>query len=678
VTRHDVQPGPDNFHDLADLLPEAMLLVSGDGALLTTNRAALGLLGRGADELAGAPLERFCVEGGATVAAAVRAGARTNQLVPCSLTIARPDGTRVACRCEAAVYRHRSDDTPAIVLLRLASREAAVNQFVLLNQRIDQLSREIAKRRVVEDELRATTERLRVTLGSIGDAVIATDAQGFVTFMNPVAQELTGWSFEQAGGRHLDEVFVIVNEASGQPVESPVSKVLHCGGVVGLANHTALVRRDGTHLPIDDSGAPIRDDRGAIVGVVLVFHDVSERNAMERELVLRAQRLEEADRRKDEFLSMLAHELRNPLAPLRMGVQLLARKPGDGAQVSRLAEMMDRQTSHMVRLVDDLLDVSRLTRGTIALHRQRLPLAQVLEQAAEMSQPAMQARGVSLAVDPCPADPHVDGDPTRLVQVFANLLSNAAKFSQPGALVRMTTRVDAGQAAISVCDEGIGMDAALLPQVFDLFMQGQRSLDRAQGGLGVGLTIVRSIVQMHGGTVEARSEGPGRGSEFLVTLPVVAAGASLAASSADKAGDAAPRSALKVLVVDDNVDAAQTLCSVLERWGHAVHVAFTAQAAVELVPVMRPQAVLLDIGLPGMNGYEVARAVRLLPGMDAMLLVAVTGYGDEDARRQSRQAGFDHHLTKPVEPGTLQALLSEHAQRVGAARRRSDDPPFRE
>ena len=675
MTLHDVQSAPDGFRELADLLPEAMLLVSGDGVLLAANRAAVGLLGRDAGELAGVPLARFCAEDGQAVAAVIRAGARTTRLVPCNLTVIKPDGSRMPCRCEAAVYRPRAGEASAIVLLRLGSRQAAVGQFLVLKQRIDQLSREIGKRQLAENELRATTERLRVTLGSIGDAVMATDAAGHITYMNPVAEQLTGWVFAEAAGRHLDEVFVIVHEPTGTPVESPVAKVLRLDGVAGLANHTALVRPDGTRLAIDDSGAPIRDADGAIAGVVLVFHDVSERHAMERELALRARHLEEADRRKDEFLSMLAHELRNPLAPLRMGVQLLARQHGDRPEVLQLAQMMDRQTGHMVRLIDDLLDVARLTRGAVAVHRKRVPLAQVLEQAAEMSQPAMQARGVALATQPCPADAHVDGDLTRLVQVFANLLSNAAKFSQPGALVRMTTHVDAGQAVVSVRDKGIGIDEALLPHVFDLFVQGQRSLDRAQGGLGIGLTIVRSIVQMHGGTIAARSEGPGRGSEFVVSLPLLAAGPPLAPHAADHAGDPAPRSALKVLVVDDNVDAARTLCSVLERWGHDAHAVFTAPAVVEVVPAMRPQAVLLDIGLPGMNGYEVARAIRLLPGMDPMLLVAVTGYGDQEARRQSRQAGFDHHLTKPVEPETLQALLSEHARRLDAVRHRPDERP---
>jgi PAS domain S-box-containing protein len=666
VTRHNVLSALAPVGKFAQLLPEAILLVSGEGLLLTANQAAAHLFGRSADELVGRSLAQFCLDEERAVAALIRTSARTRQLVPGSLRISLPDGGQCACRCEGAVYQPRSAQAPATVMLRMARKEAAVSQFILLNQRIDDLSREVIKRRRVESELRATTERLRVTLGSIGDAVMATDDAGRITFMNPVAEQLTGWQFERACGRHLDEVFMIVHEETGQPVESPVAKALRCGTVVGLANHTVLIRADGARLPIDDSGAPMRDENGAVMGVVVVFHDISERHAMQRELVLRAQRLEEADRRKDEFLSMLAHELRNPLAPLRMGVQLLARKHGGVQDVSRLAEMMERQTGHMVRLVDDLLDVSRLTRGTIALHRARVSLAEVVEQAIEMCQPAMQARGVTLAFEPWPADAHVEGDSTRLVQVFANLLSNATKFTESGGQVIIRARVDADRAVVSVRDSGIGMDAELLPRVFDLFMQGERSLDRSQGGLGVGLTIVRSIVELHGGTIRAHSDGLGHGSEFVVSLPLVASVAQPddPGASAPATPLARPQSALRILVVDDNVDAAQTLCSILERWGHETRPAYSAQDALELLPVVRPDAVLLDIGLPGMNGYELARAIRLLPGLEAMLLVAVTGYGDENARLQSSRAGCDHHLTKPVDPETLLSLLSRHSART--------------
>jgi PAS domain S-box-containing protein len=517
-----------HFEELADLFPEALLLAAGDGTLLAVNSAAGELLGRSAADVTGRPLWAFCADEPSAVAALLKAGSRTRKLVPGGLTLRHRDGGAIACRCEAAVLRPRSDKATASVLLRLVRKEAAVSQFLVLNQRIDELSREIVRRQQLEVELRAATEHLRVTLESIGDAVIATDSSGRITFMNPVAERLTGWPVDRAAGRHLDEVFVIVNEQTREPVESPVAKVLRHGGVVGLANHTVLLRPDGTELPIDDSGAPIRDEAGTVRGVVLVFHDVSERNALQRELLAKTQRLEEAGRRKDEFLSMLAHELRNPLAPLSLGVQVLERKHGGVPGVSPLTQMMGRQISHMVRMVDDLLDASRLTRGVIELRVQRIALREVLEQAVEMSQPLIEGKSLSWSMDPVPAGALLEGDLTRLIQVFANLLSNAAKFTPAGGSIHLGVGVDAGQARVSVKDSGAGIPAGLLPHVFELFVQGDRTLDRAQGGLGIGLTIVRSIVEMHAGRVQALSAGPGLGSEFVVTLPLAPAPVALA------------------------------------------------------------------------------------------------------------------------------------------------------
>jgi PAS domain S-box-containing protein len=648
----------DGFAELANLLPDALILVDADGALQAVNEAACRLFGRRRADLQPSMLVALVREESAAVATLLRAGSRSRSLLPGRLTVVGPTGDEFACRCEASVFRPRSQESPALVLLRLTPREAASSRFVLMNDRIEQLSREITRRRAVEQALRAATERFRVTLSSIGDAVIATDAAGRVTFMNAVAESMTGWPHGLAQGRHLDEVFVIVNEETRQKVESPVAKVIRLGGIVGLANHTVLIRADGTELPIDDSGAPMLDADGVMLGVVLVFRDISERHALEKQVALKAQRLLEADHRKDEFLSMLAHELRNPLAPLQTGIHLLEHKYGSMPEVAHLSGMMNRQISHMVRLVDDLLDVSRLTRGTIDLRKQPMPLMAAVEQAVEMVRPAFQAREVALSVAPLQTDVVVDGDLTRLVQVFSNLLTNAAKFTERGGTVRIAVEHGGDLAHVRVVDTGEGIDPALLPAIFDLFVQGKNTLDRSKGGLGIGLTIVRSIIALHGGAITAHSEGVGCGSEFQVTLPCHWTGNLPAAATPDSTGRPQAPATLPVLVVDDNVDAAQSLAEILEMWGHRAHVAHDARGALDVISAARPRVALLDIGLPGTNGYELARAIRTLPDAQQMVLVAVTGYGDPGARQQSSEAGFDRHLTKPVDLGTLETLLA--------------------
>ncbi|MEJ7928917.1 ATP-binding protein [Ramlibacter sp. AN1015] len=509
--------------ELADALPEPLLLVSSRGTLLSANRAAAALLGVPAQSLANRRLAELVLESEEAVQELLTSCSRSRSMLPSSLTFVGPAGEPLACTCQGAVARPRSASGDAQVLLRVAVKASATDRFLLLKERIEQLSREISRRRMAEAALLEAKEWYRVTLESIGDAVVVTDREGRVTFMNAVAQELTGWPLQDAERRHLDEVFVIVNDETRASVESPVSKVLRLGGIVGLANHTLLIRRDGSELPIDDSGAPIRSADGTLGGVVLVFRDLSERYRLERELVHKTRRLEETDRRKDEFLSMLAHELRNPLAPLRNGVHLLSTRYAQVQGVGRLAGMMGRQIEHMVRLVDDLLDVARLTRGAIRLQTEHMRLADAIEQAAEMSRPHMDSRGLRFTVALPPPTVWVDGDRTRLVQVVSNLLSNAAKFTPPGGSVQLGYMSEGGQAVVSVIDTGAGIEAELLPRIFELFVQGDATLERSSGGLGIGLTIAQSIAHMHGGDIEASSRGPGQGSEFVLRLPLLEA-----------------------------------------------------------------------------------------------------------------------------------------------------------
>lgn len=510
----------EGFASLADLLSEPLLLASQTGTIHAANAAAMRLFGRSKDKLVGQSLTELVLDANEALEA-LRRALRSTAFAPGTLRILTSDGEAVACRCDGAVYRTPQvrDAEPALVVLRLASRASAASEFVALRDKIVQLSRENMARRAAEEAVARSAARLRVTLESIGDAVIATDKMGAVVFMNPVAEQLTGWSARQASGRHLDEVFVILNEDTRETVESPVAKVLRLGTVVGLANHTILVRRDGSEMPIDDSGAPIRDLGGAVEGVVLVFRDLTERHALERELVAKTVRLQEADRRKDEFLSMLAHELRNPLAPLRNGVEIIRRSQVPSG-VSRTAEVMSRQITHMVRLVDDLLDVSRLTRGKLELRMSSVGVPDLVRGAEEMMRPICDAHGVTLhLIEPIP-EVKVRADAARLVQVLGNLIGNAAKFSPNAGTATVEAVRTAGGVEITVTDEGVGISTEELPKVFDLFFQADQGMGREQGGLGVGLTISRSIVEMHGGTLRASSKGLGHGSTFTMSLPL--------------------------------------------------------------------------------------------------------------------------------------------------------------
>jgi PAS domain S-box-containing protein len=510
----------ESFLKVADLLPEPMILVAVDGTILAANRASEKRLETFTRPLQGHRLQDLAADPPEAVASYLRDCSRSRQLVLGSLRFLGNSTSTAVWRCEGEVYRPRKEGEAALLLLRLQPRESVVQRFLLLNEQVQAMNREIVRRREIEAALRDQREWLRVTLESIGDAVIATDTSGRVTFLNPTAQALIGWPEEETVGRPLDEIFTIVNEDTREPVQSPVAKVLRDGVAAGLANHTVLIARDGREIPIDDSAAPIRGEDGTVLGVVLVFHDISERRNLERELRHRAGRLAEADRRKDEFLAMLAHELRNPLAPIRNALHIMAMPGASGEAVARVREMMERQVLHMVRLVDDLLDISRITRGKIELRKEAVDITNLIRRTVEAVEWQAKARNLNIRLS-LPAEPcGVEVDPTRLDQVILNLLNNALKFTEPGGLIEVDVRRQKSGLQISVRDTGVGIEPELLPEIFEPFLQGSRSLDRSQGGLGIGLTLVRNLVEMHGGTVTAQSAGEGHGSEFVVRLPL--------------------------------------------------------------------------------------------------------------------------------------------------------------
>jgi PAS domain S-box-containing protein len=651
------------------------------------------------------------------------------------------------------------------------------------------LEREVGERRRAEQAERAERERHQTTLASVGDGVIVTDAGGRVVSLNPVAEDLTGWLTVQAVGRPLKQVFRTRDEMTHESAEMPLAQVVR-GGVTRQMDQTELAARGGAALPIEHCTAPIRDERGIVTGVVIVFRDITERKGaeqalrdseeqykaiysqaaigiaeadllgrlirannrfceilgydraallgrrfveftapadrleslecfqtllsggpmyaiekryvrkdetivwarvavslirdsagqparvvaviediterkrLESELQRRVAELAEADRRKDEFLATLAHELRNPLAPIRNALHLMGEPSADARALEPERAMAERHVVHLARLIDDLMDIARISRGKIALRKETLLLAPLIERAVASVRPALESRGHRLEVVLPEAPVSLAADPTRLEQILGNLLNNAIKYTEPGGTIQVHVEPERDHVVLRVCDSGIGIAPELLPRIFDLFVQAENHRDRSQGGLGIGLSLVRRLVEMHGGTITAHSAGPHRGSQFVVRLPALPASHSKDGQKPSEHGAVRGASRTpprrRILVVDDNHDAANSLARLLKRlYGQDVHVAHDGPAALESVDRLHPEVVLLDIGMPGMDGYEVAQRLRKKPELAALKIVALTGWGQEADRVRSRAVGFDHHLVKPVDPADLCKLLEE-------------------
>lgn len=384
-----------------------------------------------------------------------------------------------------------------------------------------------------------------------------------------------------------------------------------------------------------------------------------ERRRLESELVRRAEELAEAHRRKDDFLAILSHELRNPLAPVRNALQVLRMHTSQDATVTQAREILERQVQVLTQLVDDLLDMTRVARGKLQLRKQRVEASALLQRAVETARPSIDKRQHRLTVVTPDHPVWLDADPLRVQQILLNLLGNAAKYTEPGGQIQVSVITEGDRAVFRVRDNGLGIDAKLKARIFDLYMQAEHDLEHSQGGLGIGLSLVRHLVELHGGTIEVISDGRGKGSEFIVRLPREVTPANTSnAGNGHRSESPAATAARRVLIVDDNRDGAQSLAIMLRLWGHQVSVAFDGPTALVLALQERPDFVVCDIGLPGMDGYEVAEALRQQYG-DGILLVALTGYGQEDDRRRAREAGFNHHVVKPVNPEELQRLLTQ-------------------
>jgi PAS domain S-box-containing protein len=411
-----------------------------------------------------------------------------------------------------------------------------------------------------------------------------------------------------------------------------------------------VVRPDGSIRWVRDRAFPVRDAAGQFYRLVGIIDDFTERKSAE-------EALKEADRRKDEFLAILAHELRNPLAPIRNAVELLRRADGNSTLMEQARSMMERQLAQMVRLIDDLLDISRITRRKLQLRKERVELAAVVRSAVEASRPVIDAQAHQLTLTLPPEPIHLDADPIRLAQVFSNLLTNAAKYTEKGGHIWLTAERQGSELVVSVRDTGIGIAAEHLPRLFEMFSQLAPALERSQGGLGIGLALVRGLVELHGGRVEVRSAGLGKGSEFIVHLPMVESPMPVPQEPVEvEKFRSVPKR--RILVVDDNRDAAVSMVMMLRMMGHETSTAYDGLEAVQAAATFRPEVVLLDIGLPKMNGYEAALHIRKQPWGKGMVLIALTGWGQEEDKRRALEAGFDHHLTKPVEAFALEKLLA--------------------
>jgi PAS domain S-box-containing protein len=533
----------------------------------------------------------------------------------------------------------------------------------------------LAFRRLAEQQRNARAlaehrDRLQVTLASIGDAVLATDEKRLVQVLNPVAGQLLGWAPAEAVGRPLSEVFHIVHEETRQPAEDPVAKAIRLGTIVGLANHTIVISRDGRETPIEDSAAPIKDADGKVLGVVLVFRDVSERKGFEREQARLAEgermariQAEEANRSKDEFLATVSHELRNPLNAIAGWTVILRSGAAEPQACQHAAEVIERNARALTRLVEDILDVSRIVTGKLRIEPRETELTPTVRAAVDAVRPAAEAKQIAIATDLEPAGP-VWGDPDRLQQVIWNLVANAVKFTPKEGKVAVKLHRAGSQVRIVVGDNGPGIPAELLPHVFDRFRQADSSSTRRHAGLGLGLAIVRHLVELHGGTVTVASDGPGLGATFTVSLPVrplgTVPGAAAEESLEPRLAPTAesPLRGLRTLVVEDDPDSLEMVCTLLAQRGADVRPALSTAEALAVIDGWRPDLLISDLGMPEEDGFTLIRRVRALPAEKGgqVPAVALSARTRPEDRLEALSAGFQMHVAKPVVPAELLAV----------------------
>ena len=608
--------------ELRDFLDNAAVglhMVGRDGTIIWANRADHEMLGYSAEEYVGRNIAEFHADHGSL--ASVMERLQTGETIREQPAV---------LKCKDGSVRHV-----------LVSSNAHFEDGKFVHTRC--FTVDVTAQRLAEAALLEARRHLGAIVESSEDAIIAIDLSGRINSWNLGAERLYCHAREEIIGKpistiippnlHIEEQQIIERVGRGERIEH---------------YETVRLRKDGSRVEVSLTVSPVRDAEGRLVGISKVARDITDRKKAQRELAQEA-------RRKDEFLAILAHELRNPLAPIRYALSIAKQGAVSTAQARRAGEVIERQVEHMARLLDDLLDVSRIARGRVELRRKRVDLTSVIGAAIDAARPLIDSREHQLSLD-LPREPlRIEADPVRITQVLSNLLNNAAKYTDPGGRIELRAWREGDEIVFVVRDNGIGIAPEMRERLFNLFSQALPAIERSEGGLGIGLALVKGFVELHGGTIEARSAGPGKGSEFVVRIPVGETGAAEVVAEKPVAAD--PRQRLRILVADDNADAAETCAMLLELWGHEVEVVHGGQAAVVAAEQFRPHVALLDIGMPQLNGYQVAELMRAAPWGRHATLVAVTGWGQEEDRQHALSAGFDHHLTKPVDPKQLQPLL---------------------
>jgi PAS domain S-box-containing protein len=626
------KPDPALFQLMAEQVRDyAVFLLDPEGRVMSWNAGARLIKGYSADEIIGRHFSAFYPE-----------EALRRKWPEHELQVATREG-----RFEDESYRVRKDGSrfwANVIITALRDHNGKLIAF-------SKITRDLTDRRQQEEALRQSEERFRLLIEGVTDyAIYMLDPEGMITSWNAGAERIKGYRREEILGRHFSNFFTEEDLAAGKPWTELVA-----ARTTGRDEGEGWrVRKNGERFWARVVITALKDPDGRLRGFAKVTQDLSQ--------LRRTQELEEAARRVNEFIAMLAHEIRNPLAPIRNAVQLMEQLPPGDPRHLALRQTIDRQSAHLSRIADDMIDISRVTRGALSIEKKCVNLSDVLARSLEAAAPLIDASKHKLFVDLPPKALNVDGDMDRLTQVFTNLLNNAARYTPFGGSISVTGRNDKGAVCVRVRDTGRGIEAECIKDIFNMFVRGRAPLDRVGEGLGVGLALARNIVELHGGSIEAKSEGAGKGSEFIVTLPAAAGTAERRPSTHEAMRT--PGAGKRILVVDDNVDAAQTLEMLLKALGHEAMVAYDGPQALEAMTQFVPDVVLLDIGLPGMNGYEVARRMRAAAGA-GLRIVAITGWGKEDDRKRSAEAGFDLHLVKPVDAAQLRSAVENGGHAPG-------------
>ncbi len=637
---YTLEAADEPYRLLVEQLPQSAATLTVGGTILYSNRRFTELLKSPLPALLGKPIHDLVApESRPVIASLLREG-------------------QVA-EVQGEVTLLRADGTPVPVYLGVcALAEGALGRCLMVTDLTEQ--RHYQELRRTQEALRASEARFRDLLLALPVAVYTTDREGRITLFNDQAAHL--WDRRPEIDKDLWCGSWRIFRPDGSPLPHdccPMAATLREGHAV-RSEEIVVERPDGTRICVLAHPEPLRDASGEVVGAVNMLVDITDRKQME-------EALKDADRRKDEFLATLAHELRNPLAPIRNALQLFKAKDLPDPELQWGRDVIDRQVQVMARLLEDLLDVSRISRGKVELRKERVTLRSIIEAALETSRPVIEAGSHQLTMILPPEPIYLEADPVRLAQVFSNLLNNAAKYTEQNGHIWLSVARQGSTVRVSVKDSGIGIPSEMLPHIFAIFSQAAPALPHAQGGLGIGLSLVKGLVELHGGGIEAHSGGPGRGSEFVVYLPVAEASPVQEPAPPTQDGEQDVGAPCRILVVDDNRDSADTLAMLLQIMGNEVGTAYDGEQAITAAAALRPDVVLLDIGMPKLDGYAAGRRIREQPWGKEMVLIALTGWGQEDDRRRTEEAGFNGHMVKPVDPAELMKLLASLSRR-GAGR----------